>query len=64
MRGKELILAEVSNVPIVDRREAIELAQLEALLDIRFNLDRINQTLKDICENHQAVAERVLHTWV
>jgi len=48
MRGKELILAEVSNVPIVDRREAIELAKLEVLLDIRFNLDRINQTLKDI----------------
>ena len=51
MRSKELILAEVSNVPNVDRREAIELAKLEALLDIRFNLDRINQTLKDICEH-------------
>lgn len=51
MRGKELILAEVSNVPIVDRREAIELAKLEALLDIRFNLDKINQTLIDICQH-------------
>lgn len=51
MRSKEAILADISNLPDEDRREWIEHAKLEVLLDIRSNLDKLNQTLVDICQH-------------
>jgi len=49
MRSKEAILDDIQGLPRAERDQWIELAKLEVLLDIRYNLDRINQTLIDIC---------------
>lgn len=51
MRSKEFILGDIDNMPKAERGELIERAKLEVLCDIRFNLDRINLTLIDICEH-------------
>lgn len=49
MRSKEAIMGDIKDLPKAERDQWIELAKLEVLLDIRFNLDRLNQTLIEIC---------------
>jgi hypothetical protein len=51
MRSKEFVLGDIDNMPKADRAELIERAKLEVLCDIRFNLDKINQALIDICQH-------------
>jgi len=55
MRSKEAILGNIQNLPKDEQSLWIELAKLEVLLDIRHNLDRINQALKDIRDSLEKV---------
>ena len=55
IRSKEAILGNIQNLPKDEQSLWIELAKLEVLLDIRHNLDRINQALKDIRDSLEKV---------
>lgn len=51
MRSKEAIMGDIKDLPQKERDQWIEMAKLEVLCDVRFNLGKINQTLIDICQH-------------
>ena len=54
MRSKT-ILDDIQNLPEEEQKKWIEMAKLEALLNISYELDRISQALKDIRDSLEKV---------
>jgi hypothetical protein len=51
VRSKEAIILDSDNLRKIDIDVWVKITKIELLCDIRDNLDRLNQTLIDICQH-------------